>query len=973
MPKVRFETGQVVNFDSMPSQSDIDEVASKLGINKQSTPKESSVSRFVENVKEHPFRSAFTPVNVTAGQKPGREVYLDALSKILNPESKIDRFLAPLKAFEYGVAGDVSDLLKTPSTYFGLPGLGVAGRAIGKIPIAGTTAGAIAKTTPVGKGFVEGVKELGKYEQHLKTLMPTSARAPIKATFNPFEAFQPKPITEKDIDEKILSSFNQAVRPSVQGKSGQAYQLDKFKNDVVLGVKSIVGNKDKIQLGEETGKVPENLDDFLEAILQRKKDVWTQRVEISNGVDEMVDIGDIYKKSLLPLKQSLYVKVNNPAFAKSIDDVIVSATEQGKIPITVAHNLLTDINKSLAPFYKNPNLIPDNVKLIEANVAKTLRNELDDIIAGKFGKSYGDLGKEYGALRALEKEVLPRIVVKGRQAPKGFFDISDVWSYGDILSGTLSGNPAQVTRGLAMAGVKNWIKSKNDANNIIRSMFKEIDIPSMYPKKVPITPELLTGLGTPAKQKQLIGYTPKYLQERGNIPEKPFTPHKPIEPSVYTSEKPLKTVMSEEASQYLNPEDARRYLESRKTRYKQQGLVPPGAFGGSAAKRLSGQGGFASTGDDLLRAEARKYKTPEEFVEAQPKVYHGTKYQFQDFDPAHLGKLTKAESAKNAFFFTSKKEISEGYANLGDMPQVEALQAEVQRLEKIAQKSRNNIDWRKHQKALEKYENAALGEENKAFVGEVKEVTLDLKNPMVVDKQGFSYNEKELANWVKEAKQKGHDGLIIKNAADSVDTPIVSKERRPDREISDVYAVFEPSQIQTKSQLTALWHEVQNGDKSLGIVGPMAMASAGIAGGAMAGNAQAAQQPQKVDMDRIYQIESSGNAKAFNEKSQARGLGQITPIALKEWNNYHPNLQFSKEDLFNENKNKLVADWYMNKLIEKYLKSYKIPVNSLNKIATYNWGMGDVKKWHNGGGKFDDLPKETKDYYNKYIALQEMR
>ena len=153
----------------------------------------------------------------------------------------------------------------------------------------------------------------------------------------------------------------------------------------------------------------------------------------------------------------------------------------------------------------------------------------------------------------------------------------------------------------------------------------------------------------------------------------------------------------------------------------------------------------------------------------------------------------------------------------------------------------------------------------------------------------------------------------------------------------------------------------------------MAMASAGIAGGAMAGNAQAAQQPQKVDMDRIYQIESSGNAKAFNEKSQARGLGQITPIALKEWNNYHPNLQFSKEDLFNENKNKLVADWYMNKLIEKYLKSYKIPVNSLNKIATYNWGMGDVKKWHNGGGKFDDLPKETKDYYNKYIALQEMR
>src|SRR3990167_4862046 len=150
------------------------------------------------------------------------------------------------------------------------------------------------------------------------------------------------------------------------------------------------------------------------------------------------------------------------------------------------------------------------------------------------------------------------------------------------------------------------------------------------------------------------------------------------------------------------------------------------------------------------------------------KVYHGTKYQFNDFDIKHLGKLTKAESAKNAFFFTDKKEIAEGYANLGDMPAVEKLKEEIDRLEKIAQRTGRNSDWNKHQKALERYEDAALGEENKSFVGNVKEVYLDLKNPFVVDKEGFSYNEKELANWVKEAQEKGHDGLIIKNAADAV-------------------------------------------------------------------------------------------------------------------------------------------------------------------------------------------------------------
>ena len=45
----------------------------------------------------------------------------------------------------------------------------------------------------------------------------------------------------------------------------------------------------------------------------------------------------------------------------------------------------------------------------------------------------------------------------------------------------------------------------------------------------------------------------------------------------------------------------------------------------------------------------------------------------------------------------------------------------------------------------------------------------------------------------------------------------------------------------------------------------------------------------KVDMDNIYRIESSHNPKAYNSGSKAKGLGQITPIVLKEWNNYHPN------------------------------------------------------------------------------------
>ena len=53
-----------------------------------------------------------------------------------------------------------------------------------------------------------------------------------------------------------------------------------------------------------------------------------------------------------------------------------------------------------------------------------------------------------------------------------------------------------------------------------------------------------------------------------------------------------------------------------------------------------------------------------------------------------------------------------------------------------------------------------------------------------------------------------------------------------------------------------------------------------------------------VNYDAIAQIESSGNPKAFNKKSKARGLLQITPIALADWNQMNPKQTYSEKDLF---------------------------------------------------------------------------
>jgi len=115
-----------------------------------------------------------------------------------------------------------------------------------------------------------------------------------------------------------------------------------------------------------------------------------------------------------------------------------------------------------------------------------------------------------------------------------------------------------------------------------------------------------------------------------------------------------------------------------------------------------------------------------------------------------------------------------------------------------------------------------------------------------------------------------------------------------------------------------------------------------------------------VDMQKIKMIESSGNPRAYNVHSQARGLYQITPIVLEEWNNFHPGDQYTEEDLFSSRVNSTIAHWYMNYRIPQMLKYYGIQDTVTNRLIAYNAGIAYVV----GNGKV--LPRETVHYIEKY-------
>jgi len=118
-------------------------------------------------------------------------------------------------------------------------------------------------------------------------------------------------------------------------------------------------------------------------------------------------------------------------------------------------------------------------------------------------------------------------------------------------------------------------------------------------------------------------------------------------------------------------------------------------------------------------------------------------------------------------------------------------------------------------------------------------------------------------------------------------------------------------------------------------------------------------QAEEIDLNKIIHIESSGNPLAWRKADDSRGLMQITPIVLKEWNNFHPREKHSANDLWNPAINKKIGSWYMNARIPQLLKHYGKPDTLKNRIISYNAGISYVVK-----GKA--MPEITRSYLAKY-------
>lgn len=179
-------------------------------------------------------------------------------------------------------------------------------------------------------------------------------------------------------------------------------------------------------------------------------------------------------------------------------------------------------------------------------------------------------------------------------------------------------------------------------------------------------------------------------------------------------------------------------------------------------ENVGGKGSFL---DNPLIQEARKYKSVDEFVKSRGEpLYHGTNATFEVFDPKKMGSATDYGLYGNGFYFGN----TESFARIAPSGRL------AKNVMEVYPKSRNFFEISNIKSINEMAEFLDMSPDS--FVKETNGIIRPLQQAV----PSFSYKVKDM----------GYDGVVVKRGGDAIET-----------------VVFDPKNIQTKSQLTDIWNK----------------------------------------------------------------------------------------------------------------------------------------------------------------------
>ena len=287
--------------------------------------------------------------------------------------------------------------------------------------------------------------------------------------------------SEKQIASSVLGNYKAGVKPLINAKTTPSLAA-KYDEKVVNAVKTIKDNKAGLVFTDEagapiTGQSPKTLQQFSDAVEQTKKTVFSQYDDLAKKAG---DAG--VRVEVAPIGTELDTVINNKALALTNPKAIKYAQElqdrlanTGALDATTAQEVIQNYNKSLEAFYRNPSYDNASQAAIDSLVANKMRETLDAGISGMTGTQYSALKAQYGALKAIEKDVIKAAIRDARKNTKGLIDMTDVFSGGQVVNGILSMNPGMIASGATQKGIAAFYKYLNNPNRAINALFKEAD------------------------------------------------------------------------------------------------------------------------------------------------------------------------------------------------------------------------------------------------------------------------------------------------------------------------------------------------------------------------------------------------------------------------------------------------------------------------------------------------------------------
>lgn len=285
----------------------------------------------------------------------------------------------------------------------------------------------------------------------------------------------------KDVPKNVLNDFKRGVSTNFPGKKTIA-TAKQYDENVLKALDAITDNKDMLQLTDADGMIvkystPKNLKQLGEALEQTKRSIYSQYDDMARqagGQGVTIQADDIARQ-LDDIINDKALQLSHPEAIQYAQQMKDRYSIAGNLDVMTAQDVVTNLNKSLESFYKRPDYTNSSRAAIDALVVNNLRKNLDDAITGISGPGYQGLKSKYGALKAIETDVMRAYLKNVRKAPKGMMDMADIFTGGQAINAVINMSAGGVAQSAMQKALTSMFKRLNDPNKAIQKAFKTLE------------------------------------------------------------------------------------------------------------------------------------------------------------------------------------------------------------------------------------------------------------------------------------------------------------------------------------------------------------------------------------------------------------------------------------------------------------------------------------------------------------------